>query len=123
MKTKVLSLVAMFFLGTFAVFAQSKTESFLVNGNCGMCEKRIEKAALGVDGVSKADWDKESKKLKIVYDESKTNTDKVEIAVAAVGHDTKMHKAKDEVYNKLPGCCKYNRDSLGDSKEEMHHTH
>ena len=115
MKTKVLSLVAMFFLGTFAVFAQSKTESFLVNGNCGMCEKRIEKAALGIDGVSKADWNKETKKLEIVFDDTKTDTDKVEVAVAKVGHDTKKHKAKDEVYNNLPGCCKYDRDSLGDS--------
>ncbi len=111
MKTKVLSLVAMFFLGTFAVFAQSKTESFLVNGNCGMCEKRIEKAALAVDGVSKADWNKETKNLEIVYDTSKTNTDKVEVAVAKVGHDTKNHKAKDEVYDKLPACCKYDREA------------
>ena len=112
MKTKILSLVALFFLETVAVFAQSKTENILVNGNCGMCEKRIEKAALVVNGVSKADWNKETKKLKIVFDDTKTNTDKIEIAVAAVGHDTKNHKAKTEVYDKLPGCCKYDRSSL-----------
>jgi len=29
-----------------------------------MCEKRIEKAALGVDGVSIADWNKETKQLR-----------------------------------------------------------
>ena len=31
------------------------------------------------------------------------------MAVAKVGHDTDMHKATDEAYNKLPSCCKYDR--------------
>ena len=109
MKTKVLSLAVMFVFGTFMVFAGNKTEKFEVKGNCGMCEKRIEKAALSVEGVSKADWDKETKKLEVVFDDVKTNVNKVQMAVAKVGHDTKMHKAKTEVYNKLPGCCKYDR--------------
>jgi len=51
MKTKVLGLVAMFLMTTAVVFAGEKTEKFKVYGNCGMCEKRIEKAANSVDGV------------------------------------------------------------------------
>jgi copper chaperone CopZ len=109
MKTKVLSLVVMFVLGTFTVFAGEKTEKFKVKGNCGMCEKRIEKAANSVEGVSKADWNKETKVLEVKFDDSKTSTDKIEMAIAKVGHDTPHHKAKDEVYNELPGCCKYDR--------------
>jgi len=109
MKTKMLSLIAMFMFGTLAVFAGNKTEKFEVKGNCGMCETRIEKAALSVNGVSKADWDKETKKLEVVFDDAKTDVHKIHMAVAKVGHDTAMHKAKDEVYNKLPGCCKYDR--------------
>lgn len=54
MRTKVLSLVALFVMGAFTVFAGNKTEKFKVYGNCGMCESRIEKAAKGVEGVSKA---------------------------------------------------------------------
>jgi periplasmic mercuric ion binding protein len=46
MKAKVLSLVVMFVLGTSTAFAGEKTEKFKVKGNCGMCEKRIEKAAI-----------------------------------------------------------------------------
>ncbi|NOR76551.1 MAG: ATPase [Draconibacterium sp.] len=110
MKTKVLSLVVMFVFETFMVFAADKTEKFEVKGNCGMCEKRIEKAALEVDGVSKADWDKETKKLEVVFDDAKTNVDKVQKTVAKVGHDTEKYKAPDDVYNKLPGCCLYERD-------------
>ena len=120
MKTKVMSLVVMFVFGTFMVFAADKTEKFEVKGNCGMCEKRIEKAALSVDGVSKADWSKETKKLEVVFDDAKSDVHKVHMAVAKVGHDTEMHKAKDEVYNKLPGCCKYDR---AEAKHDSHAGH
>jgi len=120
MKTKVLSLVVMFVFGTFMVFAADKTEKFKVKGNCGMCEKRIEKAALSVDGVSSADWNKESKMMKVVFDNSKTDVHKVHMAIAKAGHDTEMHKAKDEVYNKLPGCCKYDR---AEEKADPHAGH
>ncbi len=120
MKTKVLSLVVMFVFGTFMVFASNKTEKFEVKGNCGMCEKRIEKAALSINGVSKADWDKKSKQLVVTFDDAKTNVHKVHLAVAKVGHDTKMHKANNEVYNKLPGCCKYDRT---EEKQDSHHGH
>jgi mercuric ion binding protein len=109
MKTKVLSLVALFMLGAASIFAGNKTEKIDVKGNCGMCEKRIEKAAMSVDGVSKADWNKETKKLEVTFDDSKTNTDKIEVAVAKVGHDTPNHKASDDVYKSLPDCCHYDR--------------
>ena len=112
MKTKVVSLVVLFILGTFTAFAGEKTEKFKVKGNCGMCEKRIEKAATEVEGVSKADWNKETQVLEVTFDDAKTSVHKVHMAVAAAGHDTEMHKAKDEVYNKLPGCCKYDRTAF-----------
>ena len=112
MKTKVLSLVSVFLLGTSMVFAQAKTEKFEVKGNCGMCEKRIEKAAKAVEGVTAADWNQETKMLEVSFDESKTTGHKVQMAIAKVGHDTPMHKATDEVYNELPGCCKYDRTGI-----------
>lgn len=74
-----------------------------------MCEKRIEKAALGVDGVSKADWNKETKQLEVVFDDTKTDLDKIEVAIAKVDHDTPKHKALDNVYKKLPECCLYRK--------------
>jgi periplasmic mercuric ion binding protein len=109
MKTKVLSLVALFLLGAVSVFAGTKTEKIEVKGNCGMCESRIEKAAKSVDGVSKADWNKDTKILEVTFDDTKTDLDKVEVAIAKVGHDTPKHKASTEVYDKLPSCCHYDR--------------
>ena len=121
MKNKVLNLVVLFLMGTMSVFAQGKTEKIKVYGNCGMCENRIETAAKSVDGVTAADWDKDTKMLALTFDESKTNIHKVHTAIVKVGHDTDMHKAKDEVYNNLPGCCKYDRPT--EDKEEKHENH
>lgn len=121
MKTKVLSLAALFMLGAVSVFAGTKTEKIEVKGNCGMCESRIEKAVKAVDGVSKADWNKDTKKLEVTFDDAKTNLDKIEVAIAKVGHDTPKHKASTEVYDKLPDCCKYDRSEM--KKEHSHEGH
>ncbi|MEE4285344.1 MAG: cation transporter [Mariniphaga sp.] len=123
MKTKILSLTTFFLITTAVAFAGEKTEKFKVYGNCGMCESRIEKAANSVDGVSAADWDKKSKMIEVKFDDSKTSVDVVHKAIAKVGHDTEMHKAKDSVYNDLPGCCKYDRTEKEKSKEHDHEGH
>lgn len=112
MKTRILSLVMVVGLSTISLFAQSeKKEKFEVAGNCGMCETRIEKAANAVDGVSSADWDKETKMIEVSYNPEKTDVQKIQAAIAKVGHDTKMYKAEDGVYDDLPACCKYERMS------------
>ena len=124
MKTKILSLVALFMMGAVSVFAGNKTEKIEVKGNCGMCESRIEKTVKAVDGVSKADWDKDTKVLEVTFDEAKTSADKIEVAIAKVGHDTPHHKASTEVYDKLPGCCKYDRSAeKSGTMEKMHEGH
>lgn len=109
MRTKVLSTIALFMFGALTVFAGNKTEKFTVYGNCDMCKARIEKAARTVDGVSAADWNKDTKIIEVTYDDSKTDLQKINKAIADVGHDTDMLKASDNVYEKLPSCCKYDR--------------
>lgn len=74
-----------------------------------MCENRIEKAAKSVDCVSKADWNKKTKQLEITICNAKTSLDKVEVAIAKVGHDTPKHQASDAVYKALPDCCLYRK--------------
>lgn len=124
MKTKVvLSLMVVAMLSVTTAFGKDKTEKFLVNGKCEMCEKRIEMAALSLEGVSKADWNKETKMMEVSLDNSKTDVHKVEMAIAKVGHDTKMHKATDEAYNQLPSCCKYDRSELKAPVKPMKHEH
>lgn len=113
MKTKAIYLtmvIALMSIGT--TFGQLKTEKFKVYGNCGMCESRIEKAAKSVDGVSKADWNKETKMIEVSFDATKTDVHKIHMAIAKAGHDTDLHKAKDETYNALPGCCHCDRATI-----------
>ena len=86
------------------------TVTFKVKGVCGDCKERIEEAAM-IKGVRMATWDKQTEILKAVYSSKITSQDKIEIAIAAIGHDTENHKAKDSVYNELPGCCQY-RDGV-----------
>lgn len=85
------------------------TETTKVAGNCGMCKARIEKAASSQAGVFDAIWDKESKQLMVTFDQSRTSLEAVEKAIARAGHDTQNHKAHDEAYENLPGCCHYDR--------------
>ena len=80
-----------------------------VGGNCEMCKERIETAALSVNGVTSANWKIDSKMLHLNFDSTKTNSDEIQRTIAKVGHDTEKFKAPDEVYNKLPECCLYER--------------
>lgn len=81
-----------------------------VNGNCNeMCKPRIEKAAKSVSGVLSATWNLKAQKLTLVYDNTKTDTKKVQKAVADSGHDSGNIKASQATYDKLPGCCKYRK--------------
>ncbi len=110
MNTKVFLLsLSIALLSLTSACAQTKTEQFKVYGKCEMCEKRIETAAKSVSGVNAADWDLESQTIKVSFNASKTDIHKINMAIIKVGHDTNMHKAKDEVYNSLPACCKYER--------------
>lgn len=118
MKTiKLFSAIALLTAFTFNSFAQSKTESFQVSGNCGMCKTRIEKAAKEA-GAKEAAWDADTKQLTVTYESSLTNTAKIQQKLADVGHDNPGFKTSDDVYNKLPGCCKYDR--VKEVKEEKH---
>ena len=78
-----------------------------VGGSCEMCKDRIEKTGKGINGVYAAVWDLKAKELHLYFDDKKTSLDAISKAVAAVGHDTNLHKSDDSVYEALPGCCLY----------------
>jgi len=106
-------------IGITTVMAQTeREEKFKVAGNCGMCETRIENAATAVEGVKEADWDRETRMLKLMFDPGRTTLHKVQMAIAATGHDTEMHRASDKVYNALPDCCKYERLEYAEKMNE-----
>ena len=98
-------------------FAQEKMDSFKVAGECGMCKKKIEKAATAA-GATYASWDTKSKQLVVKYNTS-TNASRIQQSIAGVGYDTPDYKATDEAYNKLDGCCQYDRQMISKMTKEM----
>jgi Cu(I)/Ag(I) efflux system membrane fusion protein len=88
---------------------QQKEKALIVQGTCGMCKTRIEKAAKDVKGVISASWEAKTKQLQLNYDAAQVTVDDISKAVAKSGHDTDKHKADDKRYDGLPGCCKYRK--------------
>lgn len=88
-------------------YNKNKIVTFQVNGTCGMCKKRIEKAAYSVKGVKSAEWHADHKDIYLIIDETKCSLEDVQKAIAKVGHDTEKIKATDEDYAKIHECCKY----------------
>ena len=127
MKKVILSLVAIATIGFTSCknkdkqkTATTKTEvsketattdiSFGVRGNCGMCKSTIEKAANSVEGVAEATWDVDKKKIDVFFDDSKTDAMAIHNAIAASGYDTEKVEGREDAYNSLPGCCKYDHE-------------
>lgn len=100
--------VSAFAQSTAAQSTGTTTTVFKVYGNCNSCKKHIETAAR-VPGVTKADWNKDSKMLTLVYDPAKVTVDDVQKRIAAVGYDTPKFRGDDKAYNKLDECCQYDR--------------
>lgn len=84
--------------------------NFKVSGNCEMCKDRIEKTALGLEGVNSAEWNSESKMLHVSFNKDKVSLSDIHKAIANAGHDTEEETAPEDVYNNLPGCCQYTRE-------------
>lgn len=110
MKTQsfILSIAFLFVFTSFSFAQSSQKDSIKVWGNCGMCKKTIETAATKA-GATVASWDTETKVLAVSYNGKKTTATKIQQAVAAAGYDTRDFTAPDAAYNKLHGCCQYDR--------------
>jgi copper chaperone CopZ len=92
--------------------------SFGVRGNCGMCKSTIEEAANSVEGVAKADWDVDQKKIKISLLNNKTNIMSIHEAIALSGYDTEKVSGNLDAYNNLPGCCQYDHEMTMNQPEK-----
>lgn len=84
------------------------TAQFKVWGNCEMCKETIE-GSLKVDGISKADWNTETKQIQVTYDSAKITLDQIQKNIAAAGYDNEKYKSDEKAYHSLPECCQYER--------------
>lgn len=114
-------------LGAFLLFATfvsaqnlSKNQ-FQVKGNCEMCKERIETTAKKA-GAKSAKYSIDSQTLTIETSE-KVSPEEVLKKVAEAGHDNEKFKAPNETYEKLPGCCHYDRDLKTEHSNVKNHNH
>ncbi|MBV9961693.1 MAG: heavy-metal-associated domain-containing protein, partial [Parafilimonas sp.] len=91
------------------LFAQTKTDTVKVWGNCDDCKDKIEKAAKK-GGATSADWNMDNFMLVVNYEPGKTSAMDIEKSIALTGYDTQDVKADDAAYKKLPKCCQYKRE-------------
>ena len=116
MKTLSIYAVVLFSIFTMHAIAQkntvlNKNEKIKVWGNCESCKKRIENAAKAAGAVT-AEWNEDSKILSVNYDNAKTSSEKIQLGIANKGYDTEGYTADQKVYDKLSGCCKYERKAV-----------
>lgn len=111
MKNLIITVVVLMATSTFAQNKNAKA-TMEVNGVCGECKTRIEKACLNTKGVKYAQWSIETHELKLIFDERKTTKTGIKNQVLAVGHDVDNEKATDEAYSKLDACCKYRDEEV-----------
>lgn len=93
--------------------------TFGVRGNCGMCKSTIESATMSIEGVDTASWSTESKMISINLTSEINDQfiNDIHNAIAKSGYDTELSTALDEDYDKLPMCCKYNREMVISSND------
>jgi hypothetical protein len=102
-------------IATASFSQKTKTETFQVSGNCGMCEAKIEKAAKTA-GASYAEWNKDTKIITVKYNSTSSNLAKIQKSIADVGYDNAGVKASTEAYDKLHACCQYDRTESNQAK-------
>ncbi|MCX8522420.1 TonB-dependent receptor [Chryseobacterium formosus] len=116
-----LILGALFLLSTFISAQNLSKNQFQVKGNCEMCKERIETTAIKA-GAKSARYSIDSQTLTL---ETAGNISPENILkkVAEAGHDNEKFKASTETYEKLPGCCHYERDLQPTITTEKHDNH
>ncbi|MCS3556560.1 MULTISPECIES: TonB-dependent receptor plug domain-containing protein [unclassified Sphingobacterium] len=108
------------FHATGAIIATDTTIRVNVFGNCDQCKARIEKAISG-QGLKEAAWDQQSKSLLLQFDPQVFALEAAIQRLLDAGHDVAGFKSKNEIYEKIKGCCNYRgKDNHGDSHEHNH---
>ena len=117
---KLIAILGIFFIGITGVAQNKNAKATIeVDGVCGMCKERIEKASIKAKGVKSAVWNVGTHELDLIYNEGKTDLTKIQQSIADSGHDTQDIKADDVVYESIDPCCKYrDQQVIDDHKNE-----
>ncbi|MCB9261820.1 MAG: heavy-metal-associated domain-containing protein [Flavobacteriales bacterium] len=104
MKNRILMLVLALCAVAFSAQSKSVLIEFKVEGQCGSCKKRIEKA-LDLPGISYASWDVNTKIMTVRYNDAKFGENDIHQIISELGYKTSKLSANKVSESKLPKCC------------------
>ena len=84
--------------------------SFKVNGTAA-CKTNIESTVSGQVGVLSAVWNATTKMITLKFISTKIQLSELYAKIAEAGYDNAELRAKQGMYDALPGECKYTRDA------------
>ena len=84
---------------------ESAEVKIMTSAICETCKKTIEHGMSFEKGVRSAKLDVETKVLTVIYNPSKTDENKLRVALTKIGYDADSLKANPKAFHKLPECC------------------
>lgn len=73
---------------------------------CGTCKMNLTKAFKKAEGINSFEISIDNKLVKVDYDKTKTNPEKIEGVIVMAGYQANDKPANEEAYEKLADCCK-----------------
>jgi periplasmic mercuric ion binding protein len=89
----------------FLAMSQNTEIEIKTTAVCDECKEAVEKALMDEKGVKFASLDVATKKVKVVYNASKTTPEQLRKAISMAGYDADDVPADPEVYKRLKPCC------------------
>jgi copper chaperone CopZ len=106
-----MKIIITFILALTALFASAQTKNttevkIKTSAVCETCKETIEHGLSFEKGVKSVRLDLENKMVTVVYLPTKTNEDKIRVALTNLGYDADSLKANPKAFGKLPECCR-----------------
>lgn len=73
---------------------------------CETCGDKFNKDLYNEDGIKRVDIDPKANTITVIYDNRKTDIDKIRLFISKLGYDADEVKADPAGIAKLDGCCK-----------------
>lgn len=109
-QAKKLTVLFLFFLASISLQAQDnkkvKEVDISTSAQCQMCKDKIENTLHAEKGVKSASLNLTTKIVTVEYQNWKTHPEKLRKALSEIGYDADDMEANEDVYKKLPACCK-----------------
>src|SRR5215217_6150034 len=107
MKTTILSILTVFFIGLNIAFADGDKEiKIKTSAICEMCKARIERNLGLSKGVKESNLDLKDKVVTVKYNPNKTTPEAIKATIINTGYDADTQVANQKAHDKLPSCCR-----------------